>query len=542
MSTVFELVKIKVSSSISSMLLFMKGKKSSDNKGFSIGTAIILAIIIIAFLFMMIFVFGLSLVLGFQMRIKGCEWFYFPLASIVALAFSLLGSVFAAQSYLFEATDNDLLLSMPIKPSAVLLSRMLALFFLNLVYCCLILIPVGIAYGMMFHFGFISGLCYVLSLIFVPALCTGLSCIFGYFLGILSNKVPNKNLIAVACGFGMLAVLVAICVSFGDIINNLLNEIDSIAAGVAHYAAVLYWYGCAANGNGIVGILPILLISGGIPTLVFLFLSSKFTSIITRKAVLKKKKYVAKPMKPSNMQLALIKKEVAYFLSIPGYVMNAGMSTVMAFFLGITIILRGEEIVGTLPTVFPDAASSLMPLAVGSSLALCCTMNDVTAPSISLEGKTLWILKSTPLNVMSVFIGKAVLAPIVSLPGIVFTSIVSGVCLELTFFETLFIILTPILACLFSGFLGVCINLKMPRFDWGSEIQVIKQSLSVVFTLLLAVFFTAIPFIFAIIPAAYLDYFSAVWSYTMCILYFVVLIALEVFYLATDGKKIFEKL
>ena len=159
-----------------------------------------------------------------------------------------------------------------------------------------------------------------------------------------------------------------------------------------------------------------------------------------------------------------------------------------------------------------------------------------------MEGKTLWLLKSTPVKIMNIFVAKALLAPIVSLPGVIFTALACAFTLNLTVVDILFIFIIPILACMFSGFLGIIVNLKIPRFDWSTEITVIKQSLSVMFTLFLSMFFTAIPFALAIVPAAFLEEFSSVWSYGICIVYFFLLVLLEIFYLMTDGKKIWNEL
>lgn len=539
--TVFELVKIKISGGFSSMMSFMKGKKSNGNV-LTFGTVFIIAIITIAFLFMMAFAFGLAMVLGFQMYAKNCIWLFFPLGFTASSIFALVGSVFASQSYLFDAKDNDLLLSMPIKPSAVLLSRMLSLFLLNCIYSYLIFVPVGIAYGVFFHFNVLTAFYFVLSLIMIPSVATALGCVFGFLLSRISAKIPNKNLLTVVFGFLMLGILVLLGFNLGPIVSLMMNHIEDVAALVKESFGLFYWYGIAASTGNFLYLIPILVISLALPVIIFIFLSKRFTKIVAHKAILKKKKYVEKPMKKTNLLWALVKKEVGYFLSIPSYVMNAGMSTIMSILLGVTLILEGDVITEWLPKLFPDASGSLMTLTIGSALAMCCTMNDVTAPSISLEGKTLWILKSTPIKPMTVFVAKAVLAPIVSLPGVIFTSIVSAIMLPLNSGEILFIILTPLLASLFSGFLGVCINLKLPRFDWSVEIAVIKQSLSVIVTLLAAMFFTAIPFVFAIIPAAYLEDFSAMWSYGLCIMYFIVVIGLEIFYLMTDGKRIYKSL
>ncbi len=547
--TIFDLVKIKITGGVVSMISFMRGREAKTT-GFSFGTALIMAIVIIAFLFMMVFSFGLAMVVGFQMAMSRCLWLYYPLAFIVATVFAFVGTVFAAQSYLFESEDNELLLSMPIKPSAVLISRMLSLYVLNFVYSTIILLPVGIAHRILFRFKSLEvtndiGIVftYIVTLLIVPALATALSCIMGYIIGKISKKIPNKGIFTVIIGFTTIAVLAVLGLNLGPIISALINYIDAIAISVEEYLPVLYIYGIAADvGTAVWGIIPITIISLGLPILIYRYMSINFLKLITKKTAPKKKKYIRQSMKKTNIQYSLIKKEIGYFFSIPAYVMNAGMSTIMAVFLGVGILLRGAEMNAWLPEMFPDASNSLMPLAVGSSLALCCTINDVTAPSISLEGKTLWLLKSTPINAMKIFWGKAVLAPVVSLPGVLFTSITSALTLNMNVVDVLFVMIIPVLACLFSGFLGVCINLRIPRFDWSTEITVIKQSLSVIITLLVSMFFTAIPFVLAIVPAAYLEDFSTVTSYGLCIIYFILLIGLEIFYLNTDGKKIWDTL
>lgn len=539
--TVSKLVKIRLMAMLNSTVSFMQGKKSAG-KGFTAGTAIVVAVVIIAFLTMMVFTFGIFTLFAFQMSMKKCEWLFYVLAAVSSLVFSVMGSVFAAQSYLFDATDNELLLSMPIKPSAVLLSRMFTLYVLNCLYAFLILVPVGICYGLFFHFTATTFVLYLLTLILIPALATALSCIFGYVLGIISSKIPNKNLLVIVFSFIMIALFLLVGFNMGPIISDLLTNIEKIAQDYKDGFPPLYMYGVAMREGNILYFLPAVLICI-LPVIgVFAFLSGRFIKIVTKKVSVKKKKYVVKPMKKTGIRLALLKKELGYFFSIPGYVMNSGFSTVMAVLVGVSVILKGSEISEAIELLLPERAPCFLPLVIGSSLALCCVMNDITAPTISLEAKTLWILKSTPIKTMDVFIAKALTAPIVSIPGIVFTAAASAVCLNLSFWDIIFILITPILACLFSGFLGICVNLKLPRFDWAAEITVIKQSLSVVITLLAAIFVTAIPFVLVILPAAYKDDWMSVTPYSICIIYFLIAVAAEFIYLKTEGKKIFDRL
>ena len=66
---------------------------------------------------------------------------YFGLASIISMMLGFIGSVTMTQSQLYDAKDNELLLSMPIPPSYILGSRMLVIFLMSVLFSCVPLIP-----------------------------------------------------------------------------------------------------------------------------------------------------------------------------------------------------------------------------------------------------------------------------------------------------------------------------------------------------------------------------------------------------------------
>jgi ABC-2 type transport system permease protein len=53
--------------------------------------------------------------------------------------------------------------------------------------------------------------------------------------------------------------------------------------------------------------------------------------------------------------------------------------------------------------------------------------------------------------------------------------------------------LQPALFSVLTGFAGIGMNVLFPRLDWNSEIQVIKQSVSVLLSMLAGVAFAALP-------------------------------------------------
>ena len=61
-------------------------------------------------------------------RTLSLDWLYFAMSASSAAMLGVVGSVFITQTQLFDAKDNELLLSMPIKPSTILISRLITLY------------------------------------------------------------------------------------------------------------------------------------------------------------------------------------------------------------------------------------------------------------------------------------------------------------------------------------------------------------------------------------------------------------------------------
>ena len=77
---------------------------------------------------------------------SGLDWVYFAFTGITAFGIGAIASAFVAKSKLFEAKDNDLLLSMPLPAWAVLFTRMLSLYLLTLLFTALTWIPSVVQY------------------------------------------------------------------------------------------------------------------------------------------------------------------------------------------------------------------------------------------------------------------------------------------------------------------------------------------------------------------------------------------------------------
>ena len=99
---------------------FAARMKKGNGKKTSGGWLVFLMLFIVVCMEILMFVVFAALVPLCEM---GLTWLYFAMAGTMALALSMLGSVFMTQAQLYDAKDNERLLSMPIPPKYILLTR-----------------------------------------------------------------------------------------------------------------------------------------------------------------------------------------------------------------------------------------------------------------------------------------------------------------------------------------------------------------------------------------------------------------------------------
>lgn len=120
-----------------------------------------------------------------------------------------------------------------------------------------------------------------------------------------------------------------------------------------------------------------------------------------------------------------------------------------------------------------------------AAVCLVCSMNDMAVPSVSLEGKTLWISRSLPVDAWTVLRAKCGVQFLLTAPGAVFAAVCSAIALRAGFAAGLLMALCCAAFVLFSTYFALYIGLHNVNLVWTNEINVIKQG-SQIFLALLA--------------------------------------------------------
>lgn len=454
-----------------------RSKKKSKGRTIAFTLLMVYAFGCFAFLFGMYF----SELAG-PFSAAGIGWFYFALMGLAAFAMMFVFSAFMAKAQLFEAKDNELLLAMPIPPRLILASRMASLLVYNLIFGLLVMVPalvVWLRVAPLPVMGVVAFVVLALALSFFACVCSSL---LGWLLAIVTARVRRKSLVTTVCSLLFFAAYF-----YGY--NKLFTVVQQLAATGAQTAAQwkaaapLYWLGSAiADGNAL-HLLLTALVCLAVFGVVYAVLSAFFLRITTTKHALAKIEYHEKSLKVSGARQALLRREWKRLLSSPVYLLNAGISLVFLVAGAVALVIFRRDVCATLLSMGANGNTSAL-LAAAAAAFFCC-MLLFTAPSISLEGRSLWIVRSAPVTGWEVLQAKIKLQITATFPPMI---VFLAVCLWVfrpTLAHAAFLFALPLLFAWFMANIGLIENLRRPNFDWTDESRPIKQDMPVMLTMLI---------------------------------------------------------
>ena len=200
--------------------------------------------------FGMLFYTSFSAIAGIYAH-EGFGWLYFAMYAIMAFALMVFGSVFTAKAQLYEAKDNELLLSMPIAPRAILASRMASLWLLNLIFGLVVAVPAALAWAQAAALPVLGWVSMVLLLPALDFFSLAVTSLLAWGLSLLASRLRRKSLVTVIGSVVFLGAYFAVVFRMNGYIEQLAQNGAAIAESLAG-AKLLVWLGRAmAQGSAL---------------------------------------------------------------------------------------------------------------------------------------------------------------------------------------------------------------------------------------------------------------------------------------------------
>lgn len=411
----------------------------------------------------------------------GLGWLYFTLFLMAALVLMFIGSVFVTKAQLYEAKDNDFLLSMPIPPSYILASRLLMLLVFNYLIEFVVAAPALVMWLRASPASALQLFSFVLLFLFLPLLTLAFSCFFGWLLELVTGRMQKNSLITVLFSLVFLGAYMYFFSRANVYIQQLVLRGNAVAESFGAVSP-LFWMGNAVAAPNLLHLLLTLLIFLVPFLLVYWVLSITFLGLATTKRSAAKKEYKEQAMRSASLPSALLRREFQRLLASPSYMLNAGLGLVFILVAGGALLVKKEMALTIVSQLGIPTDALTVLLALG--FCLIASMVNFTASSVSLEGKTLWIIKSLPVPYEDTLKAKLKLQIYLTLPPMLFAGVAAAYAFSLSSFEAFSLLLTLVFYTKLSANLGLMANLQHVKLDWTNETQAIKQSISVFLSML----------------------------------------------------------
>lgn len=451
-----------------------KNKKQSKGVLIAFAALMIYALGALGFLFWHIFD---TIAQPFHMM--GLDWLYFSFAAVMSFGLMFVGSVFTAKAQLYEAHDNDLLLSLPIPPKYILLSRLFMLFVINFVLDMLVAVPaltVCIRYDMISAWGYAA---FAVVFLLLPLLTLAVGALFAWLLSLATARVQHKSLVTTVLSFAFFGAYMYFSINMNNVLLSVAADPSRLAGSLGAVAPV-YWMGIAIAEDSIPALFGAAAVMVGTFVLMYVILSKTFIRTATNTHGTRVKR-AAGEVSVSSAKSALFRRELTHFLNCPAYMINAGLGSVMAIAAAVVLLIKSGDIMPVL-TGIPEVGEYLTVIAMGV-LCLMGSMMLYTTPSVALEGKSLWIAQSLPVDGREVLKAKLRLHNVMSIPPIILATFVVAFVIKPRGILLPFFFVLPVLYCLFMGMFGLLENLRHPALDWTNETQAVKSGVGVMITM-----------------------------------------------------------
>ena len=487
MSSLWILVKLYVNS-IFRFSVMRRSKDSREKKNAIMG---IVAIGIIAVTYG--FMSAMNALSIFLMQ--GVSEAPFLLMCTMASAFALVMAFSQGSATLSAFQDFDTLMGMPVRTATVVVARFLALYLVEAVYTLPFLLPCGVVYAIFAHPAFWFYPAYLLMVLLVPVMPLVVGSAADILVGAAFAKSKHKKAITSAIKTVFLLIFVAGAYLMPQLSNRIYADVSGISRTLSRIYPPAQWFAAAALGSVpkfllfTLGSIALCVLYVWILERTFLWVHDRLTSGYHVK------NYRLSGQRQSSVKKALFMIELKRFFDSTAWVLNTIIGAILVLMLGIAGGIFAKRIMDIIASVGMERATGGILICI---MIFCATLSPTTSSAISMEGKLIWISKQLPIPAQlwlraKMYVNLLLFGPVLliatTILAVAFRSLLHPLDVAGMFF-------LPIAALLCSTVFGVFVNARMPRLNWKTETEVVKQGGAVLIMVLICfgmVLVTAVP-------------------------------------------------
>lgn len=395
------------------------------------------------------------------------------LAALVSGLAVLLLTLLKGAAVLLSPEEQDRLLCLPVQSWEIVLSRLAGAYLPNLLLSGVAALPAAMIYLQSEAVPKMGGVLFLLAIPLLPVIPMAAAMGVSIWIAVLSARTRRKNMFAL--GASTLAVLLVVAASAGaqrlepDALLDKGLALSALAARLYPPAALvaaaaggpsLSCFGAFVGGS---------VLAGGVLAGVVVRFYPALNAAARRRGTDGGRQM---PLRASAPGWAMYKRELARYFSCTIYALNSTIGMVLLTAAAALLWFGGSAVLAQqsgLPGL-EQRLGAVLPLAI----AVCITMSCTTSASLSLEGKSRWLLCAAPVRAIQVFRAKMAVNLTVVAPFGLLSAVLLGIRFGATAGQAVWLGVVPAAYAVFTALLGMYMNVKFPRYDWPSEYYAVK--------------------------------------------------------------------
>lgn len=382
-------------------------------------------------------------------------------------------TLFQATGYLFAYKDFELLAPLPIPHWQVIVAKITMMHVFVILFSILLNGPI---LGVYLVYAQANVLMVVVSLVFyvlIPIPVMMFVSLISWLIYQISSRFVNKNIMQIL--FMIVFIVGYLAISIGSFSEDLVSLFDPFIQWIESFYEPALWFQKSVailDGLSLVLFLTFHGLMYGAFILVMTPLSrvSNLNQSTARQSSLNPNSN--KVLRKQNFFWSMFQKEWRYYFSIPIYFINTAFGLLLMVGGSIGLWLFRDEFIVFLQQ--PELSLEwLIIIFYGLSISTVYT----PAISLSLEGSNFSVLKSLPIEGITVMLSKVFFNVVLVLIPFLFSLFILSM-IDLMNLESLTLIaLNVIVFTILTSLINGLINIAFPKFEYQNEVEVVKQSL-----------------------------------------------------------------
>lgn len=377
-------------------------------------------------------------------------------------------------SCLIGLKDYDMVVSLPVSNTVVILSRLTNLYAVNLMIGIVAIAPMMIVYGTSGNLTWETYLILLVSLMIAPIIPMIAALTIGVLISCVSSHSKHSNIFSLL--FSVLGILLFIF-AVSQMQTMQAKQVTNVSLMfmelINQYYLPAFLFTKALVYTDFSSLLSFVVLSVVIAS-VFVIVISYFYKRLNTIAFSHntQKNFCLEKVKVSSPLGALYKKELKRFFSCTIYALNSSIVMILLFVASTFILFDMQDMI--VKQLEALGMISIFQTVLPLMIAMLVSMNSTTSASLSLEGKSRWLMCSAPVEAKTILQSKIAVNLTLVLPILLVSMIFLRIVFPLSIAETVLLFITPTVYTFFIAVIGMWLNIKFPRYDWTSEYYAMK--------------------------------------------------------------------